>query len=226
MHPQFQCLAATLSPSHASGQVVEVGTQVDIFGMAVSDGDIIHADRHGAVVFTSDEIEKPPAAIDLIQKGKGHPRCGPQAGSTSRRCAKRWLLPSRSSSRPARYLALLPLHPGLKWPAARRPNTQGGVRFGYGVIRTTPAGRCLLIGVALNPRTNRKGLGLTEEVGPYTEAGSITWTAAAAEVASTPAIIRLASLGGHGRGPSGWVGCLLGDTAARIWSLTNTRITD
>jgi regulator of RNase E activity RraA len=68
MHPQFQCLAATLSPSHASGQVVEVGTQVDIFGMAVSDGDIVHADRHGAVVFTSDEVEKLPAAIDLMAR--------------------------------------------------------------------------------------------------------------------------------------------------------------
>ena len=68
MHPQFQCLAATLSPSHASGQVVEVGTPVDIFGMGVSDGDIVHADRHGAVVFTSDEIEKLPAAIDLMAR--------------------------------------------------------------------------------------------------------------------------------------------------------------
>ena len=66
MHPQFQCLAATLSPSHASGQVVEVGTPVDIFGMAVSDGDIVHADRHGAVVITTDEISKLPAAIDLM----------------------------------------------------------------------------------------------------------------------------------------------------------------
>ena len=68
MYPQFQCLAATLSPSHASGQVVDVGTPVDIFGMAVSDGDIVHADRHGAVVFKLDELDKLPAAIDLMSR--------------------------------------------------------------------------------------------------------------------------------------------------------------
>jgi len=68
MHPQFQCLAATLSPSHANGQVVEVGTPVDIFGMAVADGDIVHADRHGAVVFKPEELDKLPAAIDLMAR--------------------------------------------------------------------------------------------------------------------------------------------------------------
>jgi len=36
--------------------------------MAVSDGDIVHADRHGAVVFTSDEVDKLPAAIDLMAR--------------------------------------------------------------------------------------------------------------------------------------------------------------
>jgi regulator of RNase E activity RraA len=68
MHPQFQCLAATLSPSHANGQVVEFGTPVDIFGMGVSDGDIVHADRHGAVAFKPDELDKLPAAIDLMAR--------------------------------------------------------------------------------------------------------------------------------------------------------------
>ena len=68
MFPQFQCLAATLSPSHANGQVVEFGTPVDVFGMAVSDGDIVHADRHGAVVFAFEEAEKLPAAIDLMAR--------------------------------------------------------------------------------------------------------------------------------------------------------------
>jgi len=68
MHPQFQCLAATLSPSHANGQVIEFGTPVDIFGMAVRDGDIVHADRHGAVVFTVDELNRLPTAIDLMAR--------------------------------------------------------------------------------------------------------------------------------------------------------------
>ncbi len=66
MCPQFQCLAATLSPSHVNAQVVEFGKPVDVLGMAVSDGDIVHADRHGAVVFTIGEAGQLPAAIDLI----------------------------------------------------------------------------------------------------------------------------------------------------------------
>ena len=68
MCPQFQCLAATLSPSHAFGQVVEFGKPVDVLGMAVSDGDIVHADLHGAVVFKLEELDKLPAAIDLMAR--------------------------------------------------------------------------------------------------------------------------------------------------------------
>jgi regulator of RNase E activity RraA len=66
MCPQFQCFAATLSPSHVNAQVVAFGGPVDVCGMAVSDGDLVHADRHGAVVFATDEASSLPAAIDLM----------------------------------------------------------------------------------------------------------------------------------------------------------------
>lgn len=68
MHPQFQCLAATLSPSHAYIQVLEFGRQVDVLGMVVADGDIVHADYHGAVVIPAPALEKLPAAIDLMAR--------------------------------------------------------------------------------------------------------------------------------------------------------------
>jgi len=68
MHPQFQCLAASLSPSHAWVQVVDIGSQVDVSGMVVSDGDIVHADRHGAIVIPRDLLDKLPAAIDLMAR--------------------------------------------------------------------------------------------------------------------------------------------------------------
>ncbi len=68
MHPQFQCLAATLSPSHAYIQVLEFGKQVDVLGMVVSSGDIVHADYHGAVVIPVAALEKLPAAIDLMAR--------------------------------------------------------------------------------------------------------------------------------------------------------------
>jgi regulator of RNase E activity RraA len=68
MHPQFQCLAASLSPSHAWVQVVDFGGQVDVLGMTVSDGDIVHADRHGAIVIAREALEKMPAAIELMAR--------------------------------------------------------------------------------------------------------------------------------------------------------------
>jgi regulator of RNase E activity RraA len=68
MHPDFQCLAASLSPSHAWVQVVETGKPVEVFGMSVSDGDIVHADRHGAAVIPQQYLDKLPAAIDLMAR--------------------------------------------------------------------------------------------------------------------------------------------------------------
>ncbi len=68
MQPQFQCFAASLSPSHAWVQVVEIGKPVEVFGMAVSSNDIVHADRHGAIVIPADMLEKLPAAIDLMAR--------------------------------------------------------------------------------------------------------------------------------------------------------------
>jgi regulator of RNase E activity RraA len=68
MHPQFQCLAAMLGPSHAWVQVVDFGGPVDVLGLTVAHGDIVHADRHGAVVIPVDTLEKLPAAIDLMAR--------------------------------------------------------------------------------------------------------------------------------------------------------------
>ena len=68
MQPQFQCLAASLSPSHAWVHVVDFAVKVDVCGMFVSDGDIVHADHHGAIVIPADLLEKLPAAIDLMAR--------------------------------------------------------------------------------------------------------------------------------------------------------------
>lgn len=68
MQPNFQCLAASLSPSHAWVHVVEFGSKVEVLGMNVADGDIIHADRHGAVLIPAYTLEKLPAAIDFMAR--------------------------------------------------------------------------------------------------------------------------------------------------------------
>lgn len=64
--PGFQLLAGKVGPSHAYGHLVDFGNTVDIFGMIVVDGDLVHADLHGAVVIPRDVAPEVPAAIDLI----------------------------------------------------------------------------------------------------------------------------------------------------------------
>jgi regulator of RNase E activity RraA len=68
MQPQFQCLAGSLSPSHAWVHVVDFGIKADVCGLFVSHGDIVHADHHGAVVIPADLLDKIPAAIDLMAR--------------------------------------------------------------------------------------------------------------------------------------------------------------
>lgn len=46
----FPVIAGSIGPSHGFVHVREIATTVNIFGLSVSDGDLIHADCHGAVV--------------------------------------------------------------------------------------------------------------------------------------------------------------------------------
>jgi regulator of RNase E activity RraA len=64
--PGFQMLAAAIVPSHAYVHVVDYGIDVNVAGMAVISGDLIHADRHGAVVVPRDQIDAMKAAADKL----------------------------------------------------------------------------------------------------------------------------------------------------------------
>jgi regulator of RNase E activity RraA len=48
--PGFQVLCGKVTPSHAWVRAIAMGCEVDVFGMVVHSGDLIHEDRHGAVV--------------------------------------------------------------------------------------------------------------------------------------------------------------------------------
>ncbi|MCC2664201.1 MAG: hypothetical protein K0S35_2123 [Geminicoccaceae bacterium] len=48
--PEFQVLCGKVTPSHAWVHSIAHGGTVDVFGMVVRSDDLIHADRHGAVV--------------------------------------------------------------------------------------------------------------------------------------------------------------------------------
>jgi regulator of RNase E activity RraA len=60
--PGFQMLAAAIVPSHAYVHAVDFGIDVEVAGMAVRSGDLIHADRHGAIVVPVDAIDAMLAA--------------------------------------------------------------------------------------------------------------------------------------------------------------------
>ena len=64
--PGFQILARKVVPSHIYNRVIDFGIQVEVLGMVVNHNDIIHADRHGAVVIPGDAIEQLAAAVDLM----------------------------------------------------------------------------------------------------------------------------------------------------------------
>lgn len=53
----FQVLAGMVNPSHAWVHVVDWGSPVNVHGMEVEAGDLIHADQHGAVVIPGDSAQ-------------------------------------------------------------------------------------------------------------------------------------------------------------------------
>ena len=64
----FQMLAGSIAPSHAYVHVVDFGVSVTIHSMEVQSGDLIHADRHGAVVVPMESIDAMTAARDGLVK--------------------------------------------------------------------------------------------------------------------------------------------------------------
>jgi regulator of RNase E activity RraA len=63
----FQMLAGRVGPSHAFVHVVDFGRPVDVAGMRVRDGDLIHADQHGAVVIPHEVAAEVAAAARRLQ---------------------------------------------------------------------------------------------------------------------------------------------------------------
>ena len=66
--PGFQLLAGVVGPSHAHVHVVDFARPVNVCGMAVRHDDIVHADRHGAVVIPPEAVKELPAAVDLLTR--------------------------------------------------------------------------------------------------------------------------------------------------------------
>lgn len=63
----FPLVGGAVGPSHGFVHIRDIGTPVTVFGMSVSDGDLVHADRHGALVVPADVIPDLAAAIAQMQ---------------------------------------------------------------------------------------------------------------------------------------------------------------
>jgi regulator of RNase E activity RraA len=64
--PGFQMLAGSIGPSHAYVHVVDYGVPVTVHGMMVTSGELVHADRHGAVVVPVETIAAMRPAFDKL----------------------------------------------------------------------------------------------------------------------------------------------------------------
>lgn len=64
----FPIIAGAVGPSHAFVHVREIDCEVEILGMAVRPGELVHADRHGALVIPDEVTGALGAAIAKLQQ--------------------------------------------------------------------------------------------------------------------------------------------------------------
>lgn len=67
MAPDYPVVAGSVGPSHGFVHVTALNVPVQIFGLTVCPGDLVHADRHGAVVVPADVIDQLAGAIKKMQ---------------------------------------------------------------------------------------------------------------------------------------------------------------
>ncbi len=63
----FPVIAGSVGPSHGFVHVRSVGQPVRVMGLGVRQGDLVHADRHGAVIIPNEVIPALAAAIRKLQ---------------------------------------------------------------------------------------------------------------------------------------------------------------
>lgn len=62
----FPILAGSIGPSHGFVHVLEIGTPLNIMGMRLTENELIHADRHGAIVIPNEVISTLKTAIETV----------------------------------------------------------------------------------------------------------------------------------------------------------------
>lgn len=62
----FPVVAGGIGPSHGFVHVTGIGETVEVMGLRVADGDLVHADRHGAVVIPPEVLPDLEKAIETL----------------------------------------------------------------------------------------------------------------------------------------------------------------
>ena len=62
----FPVLAGSVGPSHGFVHVVDFAKGARVFGLDVDEGDLVHADRHGAVIIPPAVVPDLAAAIETL----------------------------------------------------------------------------------------------------------------------------------------------------------------
>ena len=65
--PGFPILAGSIGPSHGFAHIRSLGQVVSVMGLSIAQGDLIHADRHGAIIIPPDVVPLLGAAIGKLQ---------------------------------------------------------------------------------------------------------------------------------------------------------------
>ncbi|MDE3198042.1 MAG: RraA family protein [Acidobacteriota bacterium] len=63
---KFQCLAGGVSVSHAYAHLVDFGEPIEIAGLKIATGDILHADRHGVLSIPPESLTSLSGALQKI----------------------------------------------------------------------------------------------------------------------------------------------------------------
>jgi 4-hydroxy-4-methyl-2-oxoglutarate aldolase len=64
----FHFFAADVIPSHAYVHIVDIGKPVKVRGLVVSNGDLLHADKHGVVTIPHEVAREVPSACQRVEE--------------------------------------------------------------------------------------------------------------------------------------------------------------
>jgi len=68
---RFQCFASGTSVSHSYAHIVEFGEPVDMGGLKIGTGDLLHGDCHGVQKIPTGIVDRLPSEIDRVLRREG-----------------------------------------------------------------------------------------------------------------------------------------------------------